>query len=206
MKVLLIKDVHKLGRAGDIKKVADGYGRNFLIPQGLAIMATSGALKQATHIREVANDQRARLNKEMGWISDKINGITLRFQTKAGETGKLYGSITTQMIADELSQKIGAEIDKRMIDTQPLRNLGEHTAIVRLTVDLTPEIKILVHREGEVLKDMTEDYAAEIEDIEAEEEAQKEAFLEKVQENVPDQEEELEETDEEESSETVEEE
>lgn len=174
MKVLLIKDVHKLGRAGDIKKVADGYGRNFLIPQGLAIMATSAALKQTEHIRNVANEQRARLNKEMGWISDKINGLTLRFQTKAGETGKLYGSITTQMIADELSEKIGTEIDKRMVDTQPLRNLGEHTATVRLTVDLTPEIKILVYREGEVLKDITDEYAAEIEEIETAEEAEEE--------------------------------
>lgn len=181
MKVLLIKDVHKLGRAGEVKKVADGYGRNFLIPQGLAVLATKGALKQAEHIRETANERRAMLNEEMGWMADKIAGTILRFQTKAGETGKLYGSITTQMIAEKLSEKIGAEIDKRMIDIQPIRNLGEHTAVVRLTVDLTPEIKINVHREGEVLQEMTEEYAAEIEEIEAEEEAQKEAFHAKIE-------------------------
>lgn len=164
MKVLLIKDVHKLGRAGDVKKVADGYGRNFLIPQGLAVLATPGAMKKAEHIRESANERRAVLNEEMGWIADKISGITIRFQTKAGETGKLYGSITSQMIAEALSEKVGTEIDKRMVDIQPIRTLGDHTAAVRLTVDLTPEIKILVQREGEAFKEITDDYAAELEE------------------------------------------
>jgi large subunit ribosomal protein L9 len=149
MKVLLIKDVHKLGRAGDIKKVADGYGRNYLIPQGLAVLATAGAQNQAQHIREIANDRRALLNKEMGWIAEKIIGMSLFYQSKAGETGKLYGSITTQMIADSLSRKVGTEINRRMIDIQPIRSLGEHKAIVHLTVDLNPEVTIQVSREGE---------------------------------------------------------
>ena len=149
MKVLLIKDVHKLGRAGDVKKVADGYGRNYLIPQGLAVLATVGAQNQAQHIREIANDRRALLNKEMSWIAEKITGMSLYYQSKAGETGKLYGSITTQMIADSLSRKVGTEINRRMIDNQPIRTLGEHKAVVHLTVDLNPEVTILVTREGE---------------------------------------------------------
>ena len=152
MKVLLIKDVHKLGRAGDVKKVADGYGRNYLIPQGLAVLATVGAQNQAQHIREIANDRRALLNKEMSWIAEKITGMSLYYQSKAGETGKLYGSITTQMIADSLSRKVGTEINRRMIDNQPIRTLGEHKAVVHLTVDLNPEVTILVTREGEGLK------------------------------------------------------
>lgn len=149
MKVLLIKDVHKLGRAGDIKKVADGYGRNYLIPQGLAILATVGAQNQAQHIREIANERRAQLNNEMSWIAEKITGLSLHYQSKAGETGKLYGSITTQMIADSLSRKVGTEINRRMVDVQPIRTLGEHKAIVHLTVDLNPEVTIMVTREGE---------------------------------------------------------
>ncbi|MEA4906117.1 MAG: 50S ribosomal protein L9 [Chloroflexi bacterium] len=150
MKVLLIKDVYKLGRAGDIKKVADGYGRNFLIPQGLAVLATPGATRQVERIRERAATRRTALNNEMGGLSEKINGLVLVFSTKAGETGKLYGSITLQMIADALSDKAGQIIDRRSIEVEPIRTLGEHKAHARLTVDLVPEFKIMVYREGEV--------------------------------------------------------
>ncbi len=157
MKVLLIKDVHKLGRAGDIKKVADGYGRNFLIPQGLAVLATAGAIRQADHIRSVADERRQKLNNEMSWIAEKIQGLKVNFYSKAGETGKLYGSVTTQMIAEALTSKLGTEIDRRMVDVQPIRNLGEHKATIRLTVDLTPEISVFVYREGEVQKETVEE-------------------------------------------------
>jgi large subunit ribosomal protein L9 len=149
MKVLLIKDVYKLGHAGDIKKVADGYGRNFLLPQGLAVLATAGSTKSAEHIRAKAAATREILNSELKGVADQIRGIVLTFNSKAGETGKLYGSITTQMIADAVTKQIGAAIDRRQIESQPIRVLGEHKARVRLTVDLVPEIKINVLREGE---------------------------------------------------------
>ena len=151
MKVLLIKDVYKLGHAGDVKKVADGYGRNYLIPQGLAILATSGAMKQAESIRSRAAASRQVLNAELGGLATQIEGKTVNFSSKAGETGKLYGSITTQQIAEELSKLIGTEIDRKLVETQPIRTLGEHKAKVRLTMDLTPEITIMVYREGEVI-------------------------------------------------------
>lgn len=149
MKVLLLKDVYKLGRAGDVKRVADGYGRNFLIPQGLAVLATTGAVKQAESIRARASEQRTVLNKEMGGAAERLTGLVIGFPARAGETGKLYGSITTQMIADEITRKAGVTIERRQIEAEPIRTLGEHKAIVRLTVDLTPEVKIIVHREGE---------------------------------------------------------
>ena len=149
MKVLLLKDVYKLGRAGDVKKVADGYGRNFLLPQGLAVLATPGALKQVDLIRSSANVRRDEMNKELGGLSEKIAAMTLYFASKAGETGKLYGSITTQMICVALSSKLGTTVDRRQVESEPIRTLGEHKAHVRLTVDLTPELKIVVHREGE---------------------------------------------------------
>jgi large subunit ribosomal protein L9 len=149
MKVLLIKDVYKLGHAGDIKKVADGFGRNFLLPQGLAILATTGTIKQVDHIRAKANASRNALNTEMSGLSEKIANVVLTFTSKAGETGKLYGSITNQMIADDLSKKLGVEISRRQVDLQPIRTLGEQKAIVRLNGDLTPEVKINVTREGE---------------------------------------------------------
>jgi large subunit ribosomal protein L9 len=152
MKIMLIKDVYKLGRAGDVKRVADGYGRNYLLPQGLAVLATPGALKQVERIRSQAEIRRTEQNQELKGLADQIEGVVLTFAAKAGETGKLYGSITTQSVAEALQQKIRYEIKRHQIDTQPIRNLGEFTANVRLTMDLTPEIKIIVHREGEALE------------------------------------------------------
>lgn len=149
MKVLLIKDVYKLGRAGDVKKVADGYGRNFLLPQGLAVLATPGALKQVEAIRNKANLRRGELNKEMGGLAERLNGLYVTFGVKAGETGKLYGSVTAHDVADAISKKLGTEIDRRSVEVQPIRTLGEYKAHVRLTVDLTPEVNVIVHREGE---------------------------------------------------------
>lgn len=152
MKVLLIKDVYKLGRAGDVKRVATGYGRNFLLPKGLAVLATPNALKQVEAIRADAAVQRDALNKEMGSVAEVLEGKVFTFASKAGETGKLYGSITTQMIADAIQTKHGIEIDRHQIEVMPIRMLGEHKAQIRLTVDLVPEITVIVHREGEVVK------------------------------------------------------
>jgi large subunit ribosomal protein L9 len=149
MKVLLIKDVYKLGRAGDVKKVADGYGRNFLIPQGLAMLATAGALTQADKIRNKAVERRTILNDEMSAVARQLEKVELTFSARAGETGKLYGSITSQEVSDALSQKIGFAIKRQMLDMQPLRTLGEHMIRIRLTMDLIPEIKAIVYREGE---------------------------------------------------------
>ena len=149
MKVMLIKDVYKLGRAGDVKKVADGYGRNFLIPQGLAVLATAGALKQVEKIKGQAEIRRTGQNEELKGLSEQINGVVLDFIVKAGETGKLYGSITTQDVATALTEKFRFEVKRQQVDMQPIREIGEFTAHVRLTMDLVPAIKITVHREGE---------------------------------------------------------
>ncbi len=149
MRVMLLKDVYKLGRAGDVKKVADGYGRNYLMPQGLAVLATPGALKQAERIRASAAEERARMNQELSSVAERLSSLSLHFPAKAGETGKLYGSITSAMIAEAIEKQTGAEIDRRQVDTQPIKTLGAHTVHVRLTVDLVPEITALVYREGE---------------------------------------------------------
>jgi len=149
MKVLLIKDVYKLGRAGDVKKVADGYGRNFLIPQGMAVLATPGSLKQADRIRKNAAEHRAVVNEEMGGVAEILAKVHLSFAARAGETGKLYGSITSQDVADQIQEKTGVSIKRQQIDMQPLRSLGEHNIRIRLTMDLIPELKVNVLREGE---------------------------------------------------------
>ncbi len=161
MKVMLVKDVYKLGRAGDIKKVADGYGRNFLIPQGFAVLATEGALKQVQKIKAQAEIRRVAQNEELKGLADLIKDVTLTFPAKAGDTGKLYGSITTQDIATALTEQVRYEVKRQQVDIQPIRNLGEYTAHARLTMDLVPEFKIIVHREGESAESVTEHPAEE---------------------------------------------
>ncbi len=175
MKVLLIKDVYKLGRAGDVKRVADGYGRNFLIPQGFALLATPGALKQVEKIRQQAAEKRTMLNTEMGAVAEKLASLSISFAAKAGETGKLYGSITTQDLVNAIKSKSGIEIKKQQVDMQPLRTLGEHKAHIRLTMDLIPEIKIQVFREGEAEPGSQPEGAATPAKPEAEEKAAKAA-------------------------------
>ena len=149
MKVLLLRDVYKLGRAGDVKKVADGYGRNFLLTQGMAVLATPGALKQVDRLREKAAIQRAAQNDELSGIAQKLNGLLIAFAAKAGETGKLYGSITAQDVAEAVEKKSGYPAKRQQVDMQPVRSLGEHVAHLRLTMDLVPEVKVVVYREGE---------------------------------------------------------
>lgn len=172
MKVLLIKDVYKLGQAGDVKKVAAGFGRNYLLPQGLAVLATPGALKQADNIRKAAAVERARLNQELGGVAEQIEGLELTFPARAGETGKLYGSVSTRMIADAIQAQLEVEVSPRQIDTQPIRKLGVHAVPIRLTLDLVPEIKVLVHREGEAPSTAYEEEERLAEEAAAEEEAE----------------------------------
>ncbi len=150
MKVLLIKDVYKLGRAGEIKKVANGYGRNYLIPQGYAVMATPGAANQAGRIKVKATERRAVLNAELASVAEVLEGKVLTFAVKAGETGKLYGSISDQDIVEFVKDNFEIELEKRQVETEPIRELGIYTVPVHLTMDLVPHIKVIIHREGEM--------------------------------------------------------
>jgi large subunit ribosomal protein L9 len=149
MKVLLLKDVYKLGHAGDVKKVADGYGRNYLIPRGLAALATAGAVKQAETLRTAATKLRQKLNTELSGLAERINGTKLYFPAKAGETGKLYGSITMQNVTDALNKELDTDVDRHKVVHQPLRELGTYKVPVRLTADLIAHIVVMVHREGQ---------------------------------------------------------
>ena len=177
---MLTKDVYKLGRAGDVKRVADGYGRNFLLPQGLAVLATPGALKQVERIRSQAEIRRTEQNEELKGLAGEIEGVVLTFAAKAGETDKLYGSITTQNVADALQEKVRYEVKRHQIDMQPIRMLGEFTAGVRLTMDLVPEIKIIVHREGEAIEDVAQQKAVAAQEAPAAEAVIEEAPAEEI--------------------------
>jgi len=178
MKVMLLKDVYKLGRAGEIKKVAAGYGRNYLLPQGLAVLATPGAIASSDRIRDEADKRRAVLNEELGGLAGQLGGQTVTFPVRASETGKLYGSVTTRMIATAINEALGVELSHRQVDGQPIRNLGEYNFPIRLTLDLAPEVTVIVYREGEGIESA---YAAE-EDFEEVEEVEETEEVEAVEE------------------------
>ncbi len=152
MKVLLLKDVYKLGRAGDIKKVANGYGRNYLIPQGLALPATEKSIKLAERIAEKATERRAILNKELQGVADVLQGLEIEFGVRASETGKLYGSVSPLMIAEKIKELKGIEIDRHQVVTESIRNLGEYVIPISLTLDLIPEVTVFIVRESELGK------------------------------------------------------
>ena len=153
MKILLLEDIDNLGQAGDVVNVADGYGRNFLLPRKLAKVANAGALKETEQIRRAGERKRDR---EIGAATDlarQIDGITLNFRARAGESGKLYGSVTTGDLAEALEKEIEQEVDRRKIVTEPLRQLGEHTIEVRLMTDVVAKFTAIVEPEGDLEPD-----------------------------------------------------
>jgi large subunit ribosomal protein L9 len=125
MDVLLLKDVQGLGDAGEVKTVADGYGRNYLIPHGLAMMASPGAVKQA-QLQAAAEERRKEQEMtEAQELAQALDGLTVTFQARAGESDRLYGSITKANIAESLEEQVGQEVDRRKIELdEPLKELG----------------------------------------------------------------------------------
>lgn len=153
MKVLLIEDVDNLGYAGDVKEVKNGYGRNYLLPQNLAILATPGAMKQAETIRKAAEKIRAQERSDAEAIASQISGIELVFERRAGETGKLYGSVTSGDIAEAILEKTGIEVDKRKVAlAEPMRILGKQDVTVKLMIDLSTSIEVEVLPLGGILE------------------------------------------------------
>ena len=150
MEVLLKKDVKGVGHAGDIKKVADGYARNFLIPQGLASHANQGAAKQAVQIKSTTERKEERERQSALSLAEKISGLTLTFKARATDTDRLFGSVTASDIAMAIEQAVGQEIAKRQVDLEhPIRDLGTHKVPVHLMSNIVPEVTVVVEREGE---------------------------------------------------------
>jgi large subunit ribosomal protein L9 len=149
MKVILLEDVYKQGVAGEVVNVAPGYARNYLIPRGLAVKVTPGALKQSAVLRQHVEVRRAEKEEKFAKVAEQVGQLALYFGVKASETGKLYGSVTPAEIADQLMAEIGLEIDRRRVGDRPLRELGEHMVPVRLDAGLAPAVRVIVFREGQ---------------------------------------------------------
>jgi large subunit ribosomal protein L9 len=148
MEVLLLKDVEPLGLAGEVKKVSDGYARNFLFPKGLAVGATPGAIRQAEQRQKATTRRQAKELSEAQALAQTLDGVTVTFQARAGETDRLYGSITSANIADALEESIGGEVDKRKIDLEePLKELGTHAVTIRLAPGAEAKVTVVIERE-----------------------------------------------------------
>ena len=148
MKVILTKDVPKLGKSGEMKQVADGYATNFLIPQGVAVPAAGGAYRAWQH--DIANreEKRQKEREEAEIAATRIASTTLTMGVKVGEGGKLYGSITSKDIADALARR-GIEIDRHKIDLEePLKTLGTYKVAIKVSSGMTPEVTIIVEPKG----------------------------------------------------------
>ncbi|MDZ4727439.1 MAG: 50S ribosomal protein L9 [Leptospira sp.] len=144
MKVVLQKDVLNLGDAGDVKEVADGYARNFLIPRRLAVRANDGNTKMALHQKKLANLKRDKRVKVMKDIAASIEGQSYEIKVKVGENQKLFGSVTATDIANAM-KKTGIEIDKRKLEMpDSIKNLGDYKIKVRLAEGVIPQIQVKV--------------------------------------------------------------
>jgi len=150
MQVLLLKDVDQVGRAGEVKRVADGYARNFLIPRGLATMASPGAIKKAEVEREAASRRQAKELSEAQALAQALDGLTVSFHARAGEQDRLYGSITKADIAEELEKQVRQEVDRRKIELdEPIKELGTHEITIHLGPDAEARVNVVVERQGE---------------------------------------------------------
>jgi large subunit ribosomal protein L9 len=150
MEVILLKDVPRLGREGELRKVAPGYARNHLIPKGLAVFATEGAVKELEQKLQLDARREKQLEAEAQALAEELEGLTLTIYAKTGEKERLYGSVTSGDIAEALEKETGRTIDRRKIELeQPIRQLGIYSVPVRLWSDLSPLIRVDVLAQDE---------------------------------------------------------
>lgn len=148
MKIVLVKDVPNLGKTGDVKTVADGYARNYLLPRGLAVLASEGALRHIEVQRKAEDRRRKRALEDAQDLADALSQLRLTFQAKVGEKERLYGSITSHDIAKAIEKEINKPIDRRKIALdEPIKTLGAHYVPVKLLADVVAEVTVVVEKE-----------------------------------------------------------
>ena len=144
MQVILKEDVHNLGKAGELVKVKPGFGRNYLIPQGKAIVATAANVKEIEHQKKVIAAKQAQLSKDAQSMADKLASVEVQIERQAGEEDKLFGSVTSRDIEAALKDK-GISIDHKKVHMpEPLKTIGYHTVEIRLGSGVTGKIKVVI--------------------------------------------------------------
>lgn len=144
MNVILRSDIPGVGRRGDIVSVADGHARNYLLPRGLALVATDGAIDQANSMRRARDLREASDREAARTVAEALTAKVITVKAKAGNEGRLFGSVTTADLASALAAQAGVSLDRKKIISQPIRTTGSHTAVVRLHADVECSIKISV--------------------------------------------------------------
>jgi large subunit ribosomal protein L9 len=147
MKIILQRTVEKLGDPGDVVEVADGYARNYLVPRGLAVVASKGAVRHAESLKRAHEVRVAKAADEARVVADKLAALDLRIGERAGEDGRLFGSVTSAEIADEIARATGGdlEVDRKDIHLdEPIRSLGTHKVRVKLHRDVDAEVSVTV--------------------------------------------------------------
>ena len=145
MKVVFLKDVTRVGRAGEVKEVADGYAKNFLLPKKLALPATPSSIKMAEAQLRKEEQGQQRHAEELVEVARQLEGLSLDFKMKVMEEGRLYGSIRDNQIAEELKRLTGIDIERTRIELlEPIRQLGSYELTIRLGRDLAPKVKVVV--------------------------------------------------------------
>ncbi|MBE9502326.1 MAG: 50S ribosomal protein L9 [Dehalococcoidia bacterium] len=148
MRVVLLQDVPRLGSVGEVRDVASGYARNFLLPRGLAEFATPAAMRRVEAIRQAEGKRQALLETELTALAQTLEGVEITLKAKVGAQERLYGAVTNGDIAEELERVTGQDIDKRKIELEePIRQLGEYEVLVRLSKGIAPKIKVVVTEE-----------------------------------------------------------
>lgn len=144
VKLILREDVQNLGEAGELVTVRPGFARNYLLPQGKAILATAASIKELEHHQKVVADRLARERKAQLAERDRIQNLVLEFAMQAGEEGKLFGSVTAAQIAERLETK-GVTVDRRKIQLEePIKEVGDHSVPIKLWKDVTANVKVKV--------------------------------------------------------------
>lgn len=147
MNVILKEDVKKLGNMGEIVTVADGYARNYLVPKGLAVEASSKNMKSLEHAHKVIQEKAKKVKESLQEFAARLSKVTLIMKAKAGEEGKLFGSVTSMDIAEQLKNE-GIEIDKKkIILEEPIKRLGNFTVGIHLHADINSQITLQVVEE-----------------------------------------------------------
>lgn len=144
MNVILREDIAGVGRRGDIVTVADGHARNYLLPRGLALVATEGAVNQANAMRRARDLREANDREAARTVAEALTARAFTVKAKSGNEGRLFGSVTTADIAAALAAQAGVTLDRKKIVAQPIRTTGSHSALVRLHADVECNIKISV--------------------------------------------------------------
>jgi large subunit ribosomal protein L9 len=148
VKLILVESIHRLGEAGDLVSVKPGFARNFLLPQGKALLATESRVKEFEHKRRIAEEKAAREQKDLQHVKQRLEALKIEIGARAGESGKLFGSVTAGQIADKIAAA-GLAIDRRRIDLrEPIKEVGEHKVAVKLLRELVAQLSVTVVAEG----------------------------------------------------------